>query len=384
MNYLNPLCMRVALQFIVDRHPSLRTVFKEIDGVPMQVVRPSSRASRIGRKKRTPNVDVDFEVIKVEGSQLKSYDSKDPDAHHPTALKQLIIKHSHKPFDIINGPVFRARYLLLTDSSGAPLQSSTDGAICGVLHLMASHIAVDGWSMEVLVDELLEGYNNLMSKNASFFKSSTDTSAPCDLPPFVPETPVFNKTPTNMITFARYQREFLNGVEGNRSWSFWQRTLTKPLPILNLQTDIPRPPTQKFAGAVHRFFIPLSLSYALRTLATKQRCTMFMVLISSWFTLLNRYTGEEDIIVGTPMACRNLDEELETAVGNFVNPVVIRAQLTSDPSLNQVLDHVKRATIAAFTNQNFPFPELVNRLENHRDPSRNPIFQVGRGLLLFK
>ena len=375
----DPIILRDALHGLVLRHASLRTQFTSVADEPVQRVIPESKAT------------LDFAIHSIledlghddaERQRGATETEEQYEARIRLAWKQVLMRVNHTPFDIIHGPVFRARLFTATlpPSASAPDQGPqlVSGISYGVLHLMAHHIAVDGWSMELLVNELYVLYAEIVRARKIRAEAAAAGTKVEEIP-LVDELlgylSVLPALGQSMCERAVAERALLASADGERQWSFWQRTLAPPLTLLELHTDFPRPPIQTYKGDVYHFTLPAPLVTGLRSLAKTEKVTMFMLLFSSFLVLLHRYTGQEDVCIGTPMACR-ADISVERTVGHFVNPVVIRTNLAGDLTVRQLLDRIKRATINAFVNQDYPFPLLVDRLQSHRDASRNPLFQT--------
>jgi amino acid adenylation domain-containing protein len=332
--------MRQAVRLLVGRHASLRTTFFEnAAGVPTQKVHQfdpfSSQSSALG------SFDIDFKCISAEG-------------WNQTQIDQALRSETHTPFDLTNGPVFRVRFFRQSDSTKLP---------SGHLHIMAHHIAIDGWSLDLLLNELGILYQNCVQAKALGLSITSDVYSM--LPP----------VGTTMVEFSYFQRKLLQSAEGDRLLSFWQRTLSAPLPLLQLPTDRTRPPVATYHGDIYSWVLPERQAAGLRALAKAEKSTMYMLLLSTYLMLLHKYSHQDDILLGTPMACRS-HLHLERTIGNLVNPVVLRADMKGDPSFSQLLLRVKQLVIAAFSHQDLPFSTVVERIETRRDPSRSPFFQV--------
>jgi len=379
--------LRDALHALLLRHSSLRTQFCTVADEPVQRVVPVDQAT------------LDFaerDILQALGDgasdRVRAADESEEDFYGRVrkAWKRVLMKENHTPFDITKGPVFRARLFrasLPPEEGDGKAPRLVRGISYGILHLMAHHIAVDGWSMELLTNELHVLYAEIYRARAEKRKADAEAeaSAPSlpvslvdELLSYLAVLPPVGHT---MQERALAERALLASPDGERQWNFWQRTLAPPLTLLELHTDFPRPPLQTYKGDVYHFSLPSDLVDGLRSLAKQEKVTMFMLLCSSFVLLMHRYTGQDDVCVGTPMACRT-DMNYERTVGHMVNPCVLRTSFAaaggagSELTLSQLLDRVKRATIAAFVNQDYPFPLLVDRLQSFRDASRNPLFQV--------
>ena len=305
--------LRRAFQLLFDRHASLRTTFPEIDGQPVR---------RIHEGAEVPFVEQD----------ATGWDER--------VLGERLTEVAHAPFDMHDGPLLRV----------VLFRRSTDEHI---MLLTLHHIVADFWSLAVLMHELGEVY------------TAEKSDAPISLP--LPKA--------SYDDFVRRQEQLLRGSEGERLWSYWRHQLSGELPTLNLHTRQPRPPVQTFRGASHPFSIKATWLERLKALGHSEDATLFMTLLAAFQTLLQRYTGQTDIIIGSPTAGRS-NADLSGVVGYFINPVALRLRLCVDWSFSQLLARARETTHAAFEHQELPFAQLVERLQPQRDPSRSPIFQV--------
>ena len=335
--------IRGALQALVDRHPSLRTTFADRAGVSIQKVQEK--------------VEVDFRAVYREGKKGSMGDKGGTWNAGSAALGAAIRAEAHTPFDLEWGPVFRGRLFPLDRSSGS---GAPEGS-WGLLFLIAHHIVMDGWSMERVVLPGLRAELKRRKSGSATLAAAADSKQP--------HAPVYTAS-----DHAMWQRSLVTSSEGERMWNYWKRRLAAP-PALEFPTDHARPAHQSFEGATLRFEIKKSVAAGLTALAKRTRTTLFMVLLASYYVLISRYTSQSDVVVGTPMACRNKKESQET-VANLVNPVAIRVSLSGKPTVLELLRRVRTRTVGAFMNQDFPFSLLVDRLQKFRDPSRNPIFQL--------
>lgn len=238
-------------------------------------------------------------------------------------------------FDLQQGSLFRARLLHLAHSEH-------------LLLLSAHHIVCDGWSANLFLQELVAFYQAFLTEQSSPLAA----------------------LPIQYADFAAWQRDTLNP-----QLTYWQQQLAGSLPILDLPTDFPRPAVQTHSGARRSFVLAQPLHQALLDLSQQSGATLFMTLLAAFKTLLYRYTGQQDILVGTPIANRNRTE-LEGLIGFFVNTLVLRTQLESSLSFQNLLSRVKQVALAAYTHQDLPFEKLVEALQPERDLSYSPLFQV--------
>jgi len=314
---LDVAALERSLNEIVRRHEVLRTTFPTVDGKPVQVI--------------APDLTIPLPVVDLTGL---------PEAERePEALRQAR-EQARRPFDLARGPLLRARLLRLGEEDHVALM---------IMH----HIASDGWSTGVLVQEIAALYDAFSH----------------DRPSLLPELPI------QYADFAHWQRNWLQGEILEAQLDYWKQQLKGLPPLLELPTDRPRPALQSFHGAHHTFILPKSLSEACKALGQQEGATLFMTMLAAFQTLLYRYTGQEDISVGTPIANRNR-AELEGLIGFFVNTLVLCTDLSGEPSFRELLKRVREAALGAYAHQDLPFEMLVNALQPERDLSHTPLFQV--------
>ena len=222
-----------------------------------------------------------------------------------------------------------------------------------MLLLTLHHIVADGWSMNVLIDEFSRLYAQCVAGQAP------------QLPPL----------PIQYADYALWQRSWLEAGELQRQLDYWTAQLGDEQPVLELPTDFPRPAAPSYRGVRLEFAIDPALATGLRTLAQQQGVTLFMVLLASFQALLHRYTGQQDIRVGVPVAGRG-KAETEGLIGLFVNTQVLRAQPRGDQPFNALLAEVRTAVLGAQAHRELPFERLVNALEPSRDAAHSPLFRV--------
>ncbi|MEZ2236929.1 amino acid adenylation domain-containing protein [Microcoleus sp.] len=360
---LNSIALEQTFNEIVRRHEILRTTFAVIAGELSQIIASELTLS-------IPKIDLqnipesqqerehpDFvrakhyrrqfirDSHKFTPGMLPPYDYICETEMHPqeTAIKQLAIAESQIPFDLAKGPLLRVKLLQF---------SATEY----VLLLNFHHIVADGWSIAVLIRELTSLYK-------AFAKNQLSP---------LPELPI------QYADFAEWQHQWLQGEVLETQLAYWRQQLTNIQP-LNLPVDRPRPPVPSYRGA--REFLALSptLSDRLNLLSKQQNVTLFVTLLAAFQTLLYRYTGQENIALGTPIANRNR-RELEGLIGFFVNTLVLRTDLSGNPIFMELLNRAKQVSVAAYAHQDLPFEKLVEALEPDRDLSRNPLFQISFSL----
>ena len=222
-----------------------------------------------------------------------------------------------------------------------------------VLLLVIHHIVVDFWSLAVILNDLGELYLAETAGRAAA------------LPPLGPQ---YND-------FVRWQTEMLAGPAGERLWTYWKQQLAGELPVLNLPTDRPRPAIQLFRGANYDFALNGELVQRLRALAKSEGTTLFTVLLAAFELTLHRHSGQDDILVATPMVGRSR-AEFEGLVGFFANPVVLRTNFSGNPTFRALLRQVRQSVVEALENQDYPTLRLVQRLKPTRDLSRSPLCQT--------
>ncbi|HEX8282854.1 MAG TPA: amino acid adenylation domain-containing protein [Pyrinomonadaceae bacterium] len=305
------------LNEIVRRHESLRTTFGMVEERVVQIVHPP-------------------EWLSIEPADLRHLGAGERDA----AVGRLAAEHAQLPFDLSRWPLIRVKLLRLADEDY-------------VLLLSMHHIIGDGWSTGVFVAEM-----------AALYKAfSAGQPSPLE------------ELPLQYADFAVWQDEWLRGEVLDSHLEYWRGHLAGAPPVLELPTDRPRPAVESFRGAHHTFRLPAELNASLKDLSRKEGATLFMTLLAAWQTLLSKYSGQEDIVVGSPIANRNR-AETEGLIGFFVNTLVLRAQTGGNPRFVELLRQVREATLGAYTHQDLPFEKLVEELAPRRDLSRSPIFQV--------
>ncbi|MEW5930904.1 MAG: amino acid adenylation domain-containing protein, partial [Gemmatimonadota bacterium] len=316
--------LRASLDALVRRHESLRTVFPEEGGRPAQVVRPAGRV---------PLPMVDLRGLPEEARQAEA--------------KRLSGAEAMRPFDLARGPLLRSTLVRLDEE---------DHVLLFNLH----HIVSDGWSMQVLVREV------------STFYAAFARGEPADLP----------ELPVQYADFAVWQREWLSGEVLQAQIGFWRERLEGAPPLLEVPTDRPRRAGQSPLAASHPFALSSELSQRLRELARREGATLFMTLLAGWQALLSRYSGQDDVVVGTPIAGRNR-RETEGLIGFFVNTLALRARLAADPTWSGLLEQVREETLGAYDHQDLPFERLVEELGVERSLTHTPVFQTMFTLNLF-
>ncbi|MFM6517798.1 MAG: amino acid adenylation domain-containing protein, partial [Microcystis panniformis] len=313
---LNSEILIQSLEEICDRHEALRTNFITVDGIPTQVVQA-----------RTWTVTV-VDLQHLSGSE------------QAIASQKLAQNQAIQPFDLAGEPLIRTTLLVL---------SETEHLLLVCMH----HIVSDGWSMGVFLQELTALYNAYIQ----------GLSSP------------LNPLSTQYGDFTLWQRQWLQGEVLQQQLDYWQKQLAGAPALLSLPTDRPRPNQQSFAGGHLPFSLSLELTEKLTQLTQEQGVTLFMTLLTAYAVLLYRYTEQEDILIGTPIANRNR-REIEGLIGFFVNTLVLRIDLSGKPNFNQLLGRVREMAMDAYAHQDLPFEMLVEALQPERDLSHAPLFQV--------
>jgi amino acid adenylation domain-containing protein len=316
--------LRRGLNGVIRRHESLRTTFVAPDGEPEQVIAPA----------------LDLPLPREDWRDLAP---RERDAR----LAELRAAEAARPFDLNRGPLLRARLVRVADD---------DWFLLLTLH----HLIADGWSVGVLLAELARDYDALAE------------GAPASPPP-----------PAQYADYTLWQRARLRGPALERDLAFWTQHLAGAPPALEFPTDHPRPPVPRFAAASATLALPASLGAAARALAREEGATLFMTLLAVFQALLHRLTGQSDLVVGTPVAGRTT-AETENLVGLFVNTLALRSRVGPGPDLPGFREFLRRARatcLDAFSHQEAPFEQLVERLQPARDRGRTPVFQVFFNLL---
>ncbi|HEY8671947.1 MAG TPA: condensation domain-containing protein, partial [Terriglobales bacterium] len=304
-----------ALNKLVERHESLRTTFGLRDGEPVQVI-----AERM--EMALPVTDL--------------RDLSEPEAE----VERLARAEAAKSFDLAAGPLVRAQLLRLGEK---------DHVLLFTMH----HIVSDRWSMGLVSEELAAHYSAFVSGKQSPFS---------DLKIQYPD-------------FAIWQRQWLQGEVLERQIAYWKKNLADAPQVLELPADRPRPAIQSHRGAITNRLLPKSLVEKLNELSQSQGATLFMTLLAAFQTLLSKYSGQDDVVVGSPIASRSYTE-LESLIGFFVNTLSFRGDLSGNPTFTELLTRTRETALGAYAHQDIPFEKLVEELQPERSLSHNPIFQV--------
>jgi amino acid adenylation domain-containing protein/non-ribosomal peptide synthase protein (TIGR01720 family) len=305
-----------ALRELCRRHEVLRTTFATVDGKPVPVIH-----------------EVTLQLALDDLSAL-------PDATRETVARREVEVEAQRPFDLARGPLLRARLLRLAADDH-------------VLLLTMHHIVSDAWTRGILSHEIATLY-------AAYHEGR---------PHGLPELPV------QYGDYAAWQRAWLSGAVEDRLLAYWKKQLGGAPAAIELPTDRPRPPVLSGRGGRRSLDLPLGLSRALGELARRESATLFMTMLAGFYVLLHRYSNQDDLSIGTPVANRTR-AETEGLIGFFVNTLVLRAQLGADLTFRELLGRVRETAIGGYAHQEMPFERLVTELAPGRDLSRTPLFQV--------
>lgn len=313
---LNLEALEKAFGTLIRRHEILRTTFVTLQGEPKQKVHEFEDI----------NFKIDFKDLRAE--------------FNVNDFTLLINAEAVAPFDFKIGPLLRARLFQVEDKKYLFL-------------LTMHHIITDGWSLEIMVNEILTLYD-------AFANGKAYT---------LPALKIQYKD------YAFWQNQLLVGAEAEKSKAYWNNKFYGQLPALNMVTDYPRPKVRTTAGAIHQTVINEDLAQALNKLALNYEASLFMVLLSVVNALLFRYTDQTDIIIGTPIAGRE-HIDLENQIGLYLNSLPLRTEFKKDETFESLLQKVKEVVLDAFAHQNYPFDKLIEDLKIERDTSRSPLFDV--------
>ncbi len=305
------------LEEILRRHEAMRSSFVVRDGQPVQRIVPT-------------------EPIQLPVRDLRGI----PERDRQSEAVRLAIEEARRPFDLAKGPLWRFALLMLAEDE------------C-ILLITAHHIATDGWSSGVFLKELRLLYEAFQAGEPSPLSD-----------------PVIQ-----YADYAAWQSEWLNSEAAQQQLSYWTRQLSGAPALLELPADRPRPSVQTFRGARHQLTLSKPLTAELRDLSQHQGVTLFMLLFAAFQALISRYTGGDDIVVGTPIANRTFPE-IDGLIGFFVNTLVLRSDLSGDPTFVDLLQQVRQTTLGGFENQDLPLEKLVDALRPQRTQSYTPLFQV--------
>ncbi|WP_041199104.1 non-ribosomal peptide synthetase [Burkholderia pseudomallei] len=319
---LNREVLQRALNRIVMRHEALRTCFVREKGEPIQVIQPHADLTMSYHDLR------EAESIRHEAGNLEQ------------RAKDLSQAHASAPFDLSRDLPVRVLLLQLADEAH-------------VVQVVMHHIASDGWSVGVFLQELSALYG-------SFIAEQDDPLAPL---------------PLQYADYAAWQRRWLASGQLEKQGAFWQTNLSGAPTLLELPTDRPRPPKQSHAGASVEVKLGAALSERVKRLSQRHGVTPYMTLLSSWAAVLSRLSGQEEVVIGSPVAGRNRTE-VEALIGFFVNTLALRLDLSSEPTVGELLKRTKAQVLSAQAHQDLPFDQVVERVKPPRSTAHPPLFQV--------
>ncbi|WP_341528319.1 amino acid adenylation domain-containing protein [Nostoc sp. UHCC 0302] len=315
---LNVAALEQCLSEIVRRHEIFRTTFPAVDGRLFQVIHPA-------------------EAISLAVVDLQTF----PESEQEAESQRLFDAEVQKPFYLDKLPLVRWLLLKLSDQ---------DHLLIHIEH----HMVHDGWSFNnVFLNEFLELYQAFCLGNHSPLPELTFQFA----------------------DYAHWQREWVKSQEAKAQLAYWQQQLSGSPPLLELPYDRPRPAEQTYNGAQVRVELPISLCESLRVLSRQEGITLFMTTLATFLVMLRRYTGQDDLCVGTAVANRRM-RETEKLIGMIVNNLVLRTDLSGNPTFRELLDRVRQVSLEAFANEDLPFDKVVEVLKPVRNLSYNPLFQV--------
>jgi amino acid adenylation domain-containing protein len=317
---LDVAALQQALDCIVARHQALRTTFSLIGGTPCQMIAEQ----------------LSLELPLIDLGEL-------PEAEREAEAQRRLKQEAMRPFDLSRGPLIRAVLLRLTSSEH-------------ILVVTTHHIVTDGWSVGVFHQELTALYEAFAAGRPS----------------------PLGELPIQYADYAEWQRQSFAGAAYESQLSYWKQQFATLPAVLELPTDNPRPNAQAyqaFRGAQHEVSLSKQLTSDLKRFCQKENVTLFMTLLTAYQLLLYRYTGDEDIVVGTPIAGRSLPET-EDLIGLFINTLALRTSLAGNPTGRELLGRVRETALGGYANQDVPFEQLVKELQPDRSLAHNPLFQV--------
>ncbi|MCX5964755.1 MAG: condensation domain-containing protein, partial [Cyanobacteria bacterium] len=318
---------------IVERHPILRTRYAQRGDQPIQIIHESQ--------------EVDIKVIDASSWNLND-------------LKAQILAVADLPYNLETGPVIRVH--LFKRSAIEHIQLLT-------LH----HIAGDMWSFDILLNELQVLYaTEVQVVHLDAFQSVENSDIENNSKP----NPILPLPKRSYTDYVGWQTSLLASSQGDQLWAYWQKQLVGELSALDLAVDKPRPSVQTYCGATHLIQLDEKRLEALKKFSESQKTSLYRIFLTAFFTLLHRLSGQEDILVGCPVAGRSGQEAFEDIVGYFTDPVVLRANLAGNPTFKELLAQVCCIVSEAKEHQDYPFPLLVKQLAPERDTSRSSLFQV--------
>jgi amino acid adenylation domain-containing protein/non-ribosomal peptide synthase protein (TIGR01720 family) len=339
---LNVAALEQSLKEFIHRHEALRTNFVTVDGQAVQIIQTQTNWTvTIVDLQHLPTLAISEVVgVRVASPLGEASASAEVTEEQKTTAQKLLEQRAIEPFDLAHDPLMRATLVVL---------SPTEQWLLVCMH----HVVFDGWSIGLFLQELQALYNAYSQGQPS---------------PLLP-------LPIQYADYAIWQRQWLVGEVLQNHLSYWEKQLANAPAFLPLPTDRPRPAVQTFNGSYHVFTLSVESTQRLLQLSQQQGVTLFMTLLAAYNTLLYRYTGQEDILVGTPIANRDRTE-LEGLIGFFVNTLVMRTDLSENPTFNELLPRIREMALSAYAHQDLPFETLVEALQPERDLSHTPLFQV--------
>ncbi len=314
---LDPAALEQSLEEIIRRHEALRTTFRSDESQPMQVIESK----------------LELHLPLADLREL-------PERERASEARRLAEEEANRPFDLSKDLMLRARLIRLAEDEH-------------LFVLTLHHIAADGWSMGIFWREL-----------AALYQAFSEGH-----PSPLPELPV------QYADYAIWQREWLQGEVLDKQLAYWKERLAGAPTVLDLPTDFPRPIVQSNRGARQDLVLGQKLTQRLQKLSRQEGVTLFMTLLAAWQVLLSRYSGQEDVVVGSPIAGRSRTE-LEGLIGFFVNTLALRTDLSGDPTFRDLLGRVREVTLEAYAHQDLPFEKLIEELRPERNLSHSPFLQV--------
>ena len=306
-----------SINLVIDKHEILRTVFKNEHGEPYQKI-------------------LDKIELNIEQNDFSNLSSEDVE----TKVRNIAIAESHTAFNLSEGPLLKIVLLKLKDSTN-------------ILVFTIHHIIADGWSIPILIKDIADNYNSLL-KNKEVKQSELKIQ---------------------FADYAVWQQTFLQSELYKTQLEYWKKELDGIQPLLELPLDKPRPSVQTFNGSKLSFSLEKNLTDSLNKISQQEGVTLYMTMLSAFQFLLAKYSNQNDVVIGTPIAGRN-KKEIENLVGFFVNNLVIRTEFDNRLTFRKLLKNVRKKSLNAYSNQDLPFEKLVEELQPARDMSHAPIFQV--------
>ncbi|NET72460.1 MAG: amino acid adenylation domain-containing protein, partial [Sphaerospermopsis sp. SIO1G2] len=307
--------LKKAAQALVNRHESLRTTFTTVNGEPLQQVHQHQ--------------PVEFTV-------------EDAFALSQVEINNWLLEKSAVPFNLETGSIIRFNLLINNKAKKE-----------NILLITQHHITGDFWSLGIILEDLKAFYAAIVEDQESILPAKN----------------------SEYRDYIQWSEEILQGEKGQQLWNYWQEKLSGELPLVNLPIDNQRPQKQTYSGNSLVFNLEANLLQKLQTFARKERVSLYMLLLTVFKILLFKYSHQEDILIGSPTVNRSLPE-FENIIGYFTNPVVLRSDLSGNPTVSELLAKTRISILEALENQEYPFPLLVEKLQPVRDTSRTPIYQV--------